>query len=110
MSIVYMPVDEAESPVKSSELLSIISCEETTVILPCDATGDTKSKIQWSSNDKHLSGGDSHFAVLEDGALQISDIRDSDGGMYRGTNEQAMKLIVNNTDETEKQLNQRGSN
>ena len=39
---IYMPVDEPESPVKSSELLSVTSYEGITVILPCNATGDTK--------------------------------------------------------------------
>ena len=109
-------VDEPDSPVKSSEFLSITSYEGTTVILPCDATGDTKPKIQWFFDDTLLPGGGSRFVVLGDGALQISGVKHSDGGMYRctatsddGTNKQTVELIVHNRDKAEKQLNLWGS-
>ena len=115
---ICLPVDEPESPVKSSEVLSITSYEGTTVILPCDATGDTntKPKIQWFFGDTFLPGGDSRFVVLGDGALQISGVQNSDCGMYRctatsdeGTNEQTVELVVHSRDEAEKQLNLWGS-
>ena len=97
----------------SGASLSVTAYEGTTALLPCDAAGTPKPKIKWYFGKKRLPGGDARFVVLGNGALQISDVRNSDAGKYKctatndvGTDEQTAELTVRPADECKKKENQ----
>ncbi|XP_072248388.1 roundabout homolog 2 isoform X2 [Leuresthes tenuis] len=53
-----------------------------TVQLHCRVVGGTSVKISWEKDGERLQGNTPRLTLMENGTLQIADMKDSDSGMY----------------------------
>ncbi|XP_066534191.1 roundabout homolog 2 isoform X3 [Hoplias malabaricus] len=54
----------------------------SSALLLCHVTGSPPPSIRWEKDGQSLSGDDVHISLMENGTLHISDLQETDSGMY----------------------------